>query len=116
MWQVIDASLAQLWFSNKLLERGKKLSDYLGKNEKTKVVLKITKAGSGPPPREPLLSEEEKKLMMLHAYRRQEELKVCELTNFKNFLEHQYYLGSTLSFHYASSSTIVIKNCCKSSY
>ena len=71
--------MAQLWFSNKLLERGKKLSDYIGKNEKTKVVLKITKSGSGPPLREPLMTEEEKKVMMLHSYRRQEELKVSGL-------------------------------------
>ncbi|XP_065222899.1 cilia- and flagella-associated protein 298 isoform X3 [Planococcus citri] len=74
--EVIDPALAQLWFSGKLLERGKKLSDYLGRNEKTKVVLKISKSGTGPPPKESILTEEEKKLMMLHAFRRQEELKV----------------------------------------
>lgn len=86
-FQVIEVSLAQLWFSNKLLERGKKLSDYIGKNEKTKVVLKITKSGSGPPLREPLINDEEKKLMMLHSYRRQEELKVSDLNScFKSFL------------------------------
>lgn len=73
---MIDSGLAQLWFSGKLLERGKKLSHYLGQNEKTKVVLKISKSGCGPPPKEPIMSEEEKKLMMLHAFRRQEELKV----------------------------------------
>lgn len=94
--EVIDASLAQLWFSNKLLERGKKLSDYLGKNEKTKVVLKITKAGSGPPPREPLLSEEEKKLMMLHAYRRQEELKKLEQDDDNVYLNSSWADSTTL--------------------
>lgn len=51
----------------------------MGKNEKTKVVLKITKSCTGPPAKEPVLTEEDRKLMMLHAYRRQEELKVSAL-------------------------------------
>lgn len=59
--------------------RGKKLSDYLGKNEKTKGIVKLQKAGSGAPQREPVMSEDDQKAMMLHAYRRQEELKVRRL-------------------------------------
>lgn len=56
--------------------RGLKAKDFLGTNEKTKVVVKLSKRGSGRPAREPLMSEEEKKLMMLHAHRRQEQFKV----------------------------------------
>lgn len=56
--------------------RGKQLQDYVGKNEKTKIVVKLQKIGQGAPQREPVMSEEERKAMMLHAYRRQEELKV----------------------------------------
>jgi len=56
--------------------RGKKLADYVGHNEKTKVIVKLQKQGQGAPGREPVISEEERKQMMLHAYRRQEELKV----------------------------------------
>ena len=40
------------------------------------VVLCLPQKGQGAPGREPVFSEEEKKQMMLHAYRRQEELKV----------------------------------------
>ena len=58
------------------MQSGKKLFDYVGKNEKTKIVVKLQKRGSGPPGREPVVSEEQKKQMMLQAYRRQEELKV----------------------------------------
>lgn len=65
-----------LWFCGKEIQRGKVLADYLGKNEKTKVIVKLQKSGSGPPGREPVLSAEEQKAMMMHAYRRQEELKV----------------------------------------
>lgn len=57
---------------------GKKLKDYLGMNEKTKIIVKLQKRGAGKPAREPLMSEEERKQLMLHAYRRQEQLKVSE--------------------------------------
>lgn len=76
--QVIEITQAQLWFSGKEMYRGKKLADYLGRNEKTKVIVKLQKQGQGPPGREPVFSEEERKQMMLHAYRQQEELKVLE--------------------------------------
>lgn len=74
--QVMDVQLAQLWFSGKEMLRGMKIKDFVGKNEKTKAVVKLHKRGSGRPAREPLMSEDEKKQLMLHAYKRQEELKV----------------------------------------
>lgn len=79
--------LAQLWFSGKEMFRGGKIKDFVGKNEKTKVIVKLHKRGSGRPAREPLMSEDEKKQLMLHAYRRQEELKVSA-----NFLSLTFYI------------------------
>lgn len=38
---VIKESEAQLWWAAKELRRTKKLSDYVGKNEKTKIIVKI---------------------------------------------------------------------------
>lgn len=38
---VIKESEAQLWWAAKELRRTKKLSDYVGKNEKTKIIAKI---------------------------------------------------------------------------
>lgn len=73
---MIDTKTAQLWFSGKEMLRGKKLKDYLGRNEKTKVIVKLQKRGSGKPGREPIMSEEERKMLMLHAYKRQEQFKV----------------------------------------
>ncbi|KAJ7997600.1 hypothetical protein DPEC_G00230690 [Dallia pectoralis] len=73
--QVIPAPEAQLWWAAKELQTGKKLQDYIGKNDKTKIVVKIQKRGQGAPAREPLVTEEQQKLMMAHYYRRQEELK-----------------------------------------
>ena len=59
--------------------RGKKLSDYVGRNEKTKIIAKLQKKGQGAPAREPVFSPEEQKQMMAYAYKKQEELKVGSL-------------------------------------
>nr|CAD7265965.1 unnamed protein product [Timema shepardi] len=84
--QVLDLALAQLWFSGKELSRGKKLCDFLGNNEKSKVVVKLQKKGEGAPAREPVIGEEDRKQMMLHAYRRQEELKKLEMDEDDRYL------------------------------
>jgi len=76
--KVIPADGGALWWAGKELMPGKSLSDFVGKNEKTKLVVKLQKKGAGPPGREAPISEEEKKKMMLHSYRRQEELKKLE--------------------------------------
>lgn len=43
--QVITEDECQLWWAAKEMQRGKKLQDYVGKNEKTKLVVKIQKVG-----------------------------------------------------------------------
>ncbi|XP_053561945.1 cilia- and flagella-associated protein 298 [Bombina bombina] len=75
---VIEEPEAQLWWAGKELLRKQKLSDFVGKNEKTKLIVKIQKRGQGAPAREPVVSEEEQKKMMLYYHRRQEELKKLE--------------------------------------
>ncbi|KAM5181238.1 cilia- and flagella-associated protein 298-A-like [Mantella aurantiaca] len=72
---VIEEADAQLWWAGKELLRNKKLVDYVGKNEKTKIIVKIQKRGHGAPAREPVISEDEQKKLMMHYHRRQEELK-----------------------------------------
>ncbi len=71
----MDVESTTLWVAGKEFQRGKLVSDRLGKNEKTKVVAKLQKKGSGPPGREPIVNEEERKAMMAHYFKRQEELK-----------------------------------------
>lgn len=44
--QVMPAEEAQLWWAAKEMQRGKKLQDYVGKNEKTKIVVKLQKVPS----------------------------------------------------------------------
>lgn len=44
--EVIQESEAQLWWAAKELRRMKKLSDYVGKNDKTKIIVKIQKVSA----------------------------------------------------------------------
>ncbi|CAB4011004.1 UPF0769 C21orf59 homolog [Paramuricea clavata] len=76
--QVLDNKTGQLWWAGKELLRAKKLEDYIGKNEKTKIVAKLQKKGQGVPSREPVFTEEDKKHMMSYAYKKQEEMKKLE--------------------------------------
>lgn len=105
---MITENECQLWWAGKELQRGKQLQEFLGKNEKTKVVVKISKVvtisalveicgvrqdvlsdtvefisafpqnGQGAPAREPLITDDQHKQMMMRYYKRQEELKVRE--------------------------------------
>lgn len=67
-----------LWFASKQMQndQGKLLSDYVGKNDRSRVVVKVQKRNSqGAPAREPQMSESEHKNLMSRMYRRQEEMK-----------------------------------------
>ncbi|XP_065909047.1 cilia- and flagella-associated protein 298-like [Dysidea avara] len=88
--EVLDEATAQLWWAGKELTREKSLGDFIGKNEKTKIIAKLQKKGQGAPGREPVFSEEEKKQMMFHAYHRQEELKKLETTNEDQYLNSEW--------------------------
>ena len=74
---VISESDMTLWFSGKEFQRGKILCDLIGKNEKSKVIVKVQKKGNAAPARERVVSEDEQKQMMAYYYRKQQDLKVC---------------------------------------
>merc|ERR1719494_113316 len=87
---VLDEATAQLWWAGKELQRGKVLQDFIGKNEKTKLIIKIQKPGSGPPGREPVFSEDAKKEMMAHMYRKQEAFKKLEADEDDNYMNSSW--------------------------
>ncbi|KAH8365607.1 hypothetical protein KR093_002514 [Drosophila rubida] len=76
--EVIEPSKAQMWFAGRQVLPGKKLNEYLGSNDKTKVVVKLNQLGEGPPGREQVMTEQFRRQMMAAEYRRQEELKKLE--------------------------------------
>ena len=72
---VLDPKEVSLWWAGKEFLRGKLVSDRTGRNEKTKIVVKLQKKGSGAPAREPAVTEDERKAMMAHYFKKQEEMK-----------------------------------------
>jgi len=74
----LDGAQASLWCFSKELQRDKKLSEYTGKNEKTKVVAKLQKKGAGAPQREPVVSEDEQKAMIAFYHKKQNEAEAMD--------------------------------------
>lgn len=99
--EVIEPSKAQLWFAGRLVLPGKKLTEFIGNNDKTKVVVKLNSLGEGPPAREPVITEDVRKRMMADAYRRQEELKKLEIDDDDSYLNSSWADGNSLKrqFH-----------------
>ncbi|KAJ3092581.1 hypothetical protein HK102_005350, partial [Quaeritorhiza haematococci] len=73
--EMLDPKDATIWWASKELLPVKSLSDYVGKNEKTKIIAKLQKKGQGAPVREAPLDEKAQKALMAHWYRKQEENK-----------------------------------------
>merc|ERR1719231_403678 len=72
--EYLEDDKVSLWCFNKELQREKLLSDYVGKNDKTKVVAKLQKKGAGAPAREPVVSEDEQKAMMAFYHKKEQEM------------------------------------------
>jgi cilia- and flagella-associated protein 298 len=65
----------QLWWVGKALDAEATLNKYSGKNEKTKIVVKLGKVGGNAPARESGLDHQTQSEMMAYWYRKQEEAK-----------------------------------------
>jgi len=70
----LDLDKTSMWCFSKELQRDKLLSDYTGKNDKSKVVAKLQKKGAGAPSREPVVSEEEQKAMIAFYHKKEQEM------------------------------------------
>eukprot|EP00656_Telonema_subtile_P011155 TRINITY_DN1548_c0_g1_i1.p1 TRINITY_DN1548_c0_g1~~TRINITY_DN1548_c0_g1_i1.p1 ORF type:complete len:286 (+),score=88.58 TRINITY_DN1548_c0_g1_i1:139-996(+) len=77
---VQDPETSVLWWASKQLQReGKTLKDYVGRNNKTKIVVQITKQGQGAPTRQAQQqSKSEQEAMMKHYFHKKEEWKQME--------------------------------------
>ncbi|KAI8622149.1 hypothetical protein BC830DRAFT_1057468 [Chytriomyces sp. MP71] len=73
--EVITFEDGALWWANKEITQGKILSDFVGKNDKTKLIVKLQKKSQGAPVRESPLDEQTQKEMMAFYYKKQEEHK-----------------------------------------
>eukprot|EP00512_Aurantiochytrium_limacinum_P003516 CAMPEP_0171499154 /NCGR_PEP_ID=MMETSP0958-20121227/8276_1 /TAXON_ID=87120 /ORGANISM="Aurantiochytrium limacinum, Strain ATCCMYA-1381" /LENGTH=243 /DNA_ID=CAMNT_0012033689 /DNA_START=339 /DNA_END=1067 /DNA_ORIENTATION=- len=88
--QQLDVNTAQLWWAGKEFLRGQTVGDRVGKNEKTKIIAKLQRPGSGAPAREPAVTEDERKAMMAHYFRKQEEMKRLSEANDDEYLNSQW--------------------------
>lgn len=85
-----------LWCGGKEYLRGKCLKDYLGKNDKTKIICKFSNKSSGAPVREPLIDSETQKKMMQIYFKKQQEIKDLENNNEDDYLNSQWADPSNL--------------------
>lgn len=74
-----------MWWAGKELIREKQLNSYTGKNQKTKIIVKLTKTGSGAPVREAAIDEDTRLKLMSMYHKKQEELKKIESNNEDDF-------------------------------
>jgi hypothetical protein len=86
----LDENQSTLWWAKKELVKGKVLSDYVGKNEKTKIIVKIMGKGKGAPLSEPPIDQETQKKMMSFYYKKQEEAKKLEEENEDDFMNSEW--------------------------
>ena len=71
----IMTGTATMWWSSKPMARDAELNKYTGKNEKTKIIVKLTAEGGTAPPREPAIDARTQNEMMAFWYKKQEEAK-----------------------------------------
>lgn len=93
---VVEPTKAQLWFAGRQLIDDKRLSDYVGTNEKCKVIMKLVRCGEGAPGREPIFTEDTQKKIMLRDYQRQEELKQLDEDEDDSYLDSKWANSSNL--------------------
>jgi len=76
---VVDPEATTMWWASKQLDRSKTLADFVGKNDKTKIVVQLTKKGAGAPARQGQQnSKAEQEAMMAHYFKKKEEWKKLE--------------------------------------
>lgn len=104
----LDAANSTLWFAGKQLLPEKKLSDYLGRHEKTKAVVKLQKKGSGAPAREPAVDADTQKAMMAWYYKKQEEQKKLAEDADDSHTGAAWASGTSLKSHFAGMQNVRI--------
>ncbi len=98
--QYFKYDLTTLWNAGKEYNRGKILSDFIGKNEKTKIICKFSKKGQGAPVREPLVDKETQSKMLAYYFKKQEEQKVI--------FKFQLYVYTYIFFYSSSASLFTL--------
>lgn len=101
--KIHDPETATLWFAGKEFLRDGVVKDRV-RHEKTKIIVKLQKAGSSAPARQPAISEAERKAMMAHYFKKQEEMKKIATNDEDDYLNSAWANSKGLknSLHGAS--------------
>ena len=81
---------AVLWFAGKALERGERLSKYVGSNEKLTIKAKLEAAGSGAPSRPPAVDEETQRRMMALWHKKEAQAKALAEQDDDSYLNSEW--------------------------
>merc|ERR1712187_595760 len=87
---VLDWTWANLWWAGKELRTDQTLEQYVGRNEKTKIVAKLAPKSTGAPVREPRIDEATHKAMMAHYYKKQEDSKKLQEDDDDSYLDSEW--------------------------
>lgn len=79
-----------LWCAGREYEKHKILNEYVGKNDKTKIICRFSAKGSGAPVREPPVDSETQKKMMQIYYKKQEEMKKLEENSEDDYMNSKW--------------------------
>merc|ERR1711967_128564 len=74
----------------KELKSDQTLEQYVGRNEKTKIVAKLAPKSAGAPVREPRIDEATHKAMLSHYYKKQEENKKLQEDDDDSYLDSEW--------------------------
>lgn len=88
--ELLEVDKAALWCFSKELQLERPLSDYVGKNDKSKVVAKLQRKGAGAPQREPVVSEEEQKAMIAFYHKKQREAEALAAEEDDSYLNSRW--------------------------
>eukprot|EP00955_Chlamydomonas_euryale_P087838 364327-Chlamydomonas_euryale.AAC.7 len=102
----MDPDTAQLWFAGKQMAPEKQLKDYVGRHEKSRVVVKLQKKGSGAPGREPVVDAETQKAMMAFYHKKQEEQKKLAENEDDAYGSAAWASSSSLKAHFSGVQSV----------
>jgi len=96
---VLDWTQTNMWWAGKELSTDKILEEYVGRNEKTKIVAKLAPKSAGAPVREPRIDENTHKAMLAHYYKKQEEQKKLAQDEDDSYLDAEWADPKALKSH-----------------
>jgi hypothetical protein len=90
MQDVLDWAQTNMWWAGKELKTEQTLESYIGRNEKTKIIMKLAAKSAGAPVREARVDEGTHKAMLAHYYKKQEEQKKLHEDEDDSYLDSEW--------------------------